>query len=78
MGLDVVATAITAKGGTMKATEAQQYLGKQGKLAVENGKLIINVTCEDIRQVYGRVDVLVISDGSGKAWISEERIQWAS
>lgn len=60
----------------MKASEAQQYLGKQGKLRVENGKLTINVTIQDIRESYGRVDVLVMSDGSGQAWVSKERIQW--
>lgn len=59
----------------MKASEAQQYLGKQGKLRVEDGKLTINVTIQDIRESYGRVDVLV-SDGSGTAWVSKERIEW--
>ncbi len=60
----------------MKATEANRYLGKQGTLVVER-YLVINIECRDIRQVYGRVDVLVAPiSGSGAAWISESRIQW--
>jgi len=65
----------------MKATEAQQYLGKLGKLPVENGKLLISVECHDVKQAYGRTDVLVIpveGAGLGNAWVSIERVQWAS
>lgn len=63
----------------MKATEAQQYLGKRGRLPVEFGKILINVECHDIRSAYGRTDVLMIpveGAGVGNAWISESRIQW--
>ena len=69
------------RGGTMKATEAQQYLGKWGKLPVEGGKLLMNVECHDVKQAYGRTDVLMIpieGAGVGNAWVSIERVQWVS
>lgn len=61
----------------MKATEVNQYLGRQGKLPVEGGQLVFNVACHDVRSAYGRVDVLVTPvNGTGETWVSESRIQW--
>ena len=60
---------------------ADQYIGKAGRLSTEDGKLLVNVECHDVRQAWGRTDVQVIpieGAGLGTVWVSVERIQWAS
>ncbi len=65
----------------LTAKELAEYIGKAGRLSIEGGKLLMNVECHDVRQAWGRVDVLLIpveGAGVGNVWVSTERVQWAS
>ncbi len=63
----------------MTASEAAKYLDKRGLLNTEKGKLSVPIYTVDVREVYGRIDVLVRPhDGQGEVWVSTERIAWES
>lgn len=63
----------------MKASEAARYLNRRGLLSIENGKLSVPIYTVDVRQSFGRIDVLIqVPDGQGEIWVSEERIAWES
>lgn len=62
--------------------ELAEYIGKTGILRVSKN-LGMPVVVLDVREVYGRLDVLVGPSeeryGIGKEWVSVEgRITWAS
>ena len=70
---------IQYRGEPMTATEAAKYLDKRGLLRVENGKLSVPIYTVDVRESFGRIDVLVRPhDGQGETWVSTERIAWES
>lgn len=59
----------------MTATN-NKLIGQSGQLAVERGQLKVTVTIKDVRQAYGRTDVLVQpSDGAGEGWFNVERVK---
>jgi hypothetical protein len=52
-----------------------QHIGKEGTLTTHEG-LVIRVKILDVRQAYGRDDVLVSPvRGSGEAWVSADRLK---
>jgi len=62
----------------MTTTQTTSLIGQRGQLIAERDKLQITVTIQDARSCYGRTEVLVSpKDGSGKAWVSIDRVSLA-
>jgi len=65
----------------MTTSEAAKYLGRKGNLRVSKN-LDMSIVVIDVREVYGRLDVLVGPSeeryGVGNQWVSEVRVTWES
>lgn len=63
----------------MTNAELAAFVGREGLITFDGGKLTIEVHSKDAREVYGRLDILVEPvAGTGQAWVAESRIAWSA
>lgn len=62
------------RNGTMTATEMIPAVGQRVSVALDG--LIVRVTVLDVRQVYGKPQLLITpTDGAGQRWIDISRLR---
>lgn len=68
---------LTWKGDyIMTAKEMTVNIGKRGLLEFNDGLILFEVTIEDCRKVFDRVDYLVKSvAGKGQTWVSANKVR---
>lgn len=60
----------------MTAKEMFVNIGKTALLEFNDGAILFEVTIEDCRKVFDRVDYLVKSvNGKGEAWVSANKVR---
>jgi len=59
----------------MELKEITKLIGKEGVLVLDKDGFAVNVTIQDVKQNFGRVDVLVVPvSGTGEKWTNLNKL----